>query len=527
MLLADLVATSNRIKGTRSRLEKIDLLAQLLRRLESSEVAIGVAFLSGHPRQGRIGIGGSVIRDLLAPQPAKEPSLFDALPDAAASASDALQLADVDRAFERITTLSGTGAAAERKRVLRELFVRADEESRDFLVRLLLGEIRQGALAGIMADAVARAGDVPLGEIRRAAMLSGDLEAVAIAVLAAGRAGLESFRITMFRPVQPMLAQPATGIADALERLGTAAFEHKLDGARVQIHIAGDDVRFYSRQLNEVTASVPDVARVVRSLGLAEAIVDGEVVAMDTDGHPHPFPVTMRRFGRTLEVARMIDELPLALTLFDVLRHDGTDLIDAPARERWAILRRIAPAFAVAQYITNDPGEASAFYDEALRRGHEGLMAKSPDAPYEAGGRGFAWLKIKAVHTLDLVVLAAEWGSGRRKGWLSNLHLGARDPASGEFVMLGKTFKGMTDEMLAWQTEEFQRLAVRTEGHIVHVRPERVVEIAFNDVQESPRYPGGMALRLARLKAYRPDKRAEDADTVDTVREILRTGRRP
>ena len=529
MRLADLVATSNRIKDTRSRLGKVDLLADLLRRLEASEVAIGVAFLSGHPRQGRIGIGGSLLRAVMsAPSTRPEPSLFDAAPDAAErGTADALHLADVDQTFARITSVSGSGAAAGRKRELRELFARAGDEERDFLARLVLGEIRQGALAGIMADAVARAGDVPLAEIRRAAMLSGDLEAVAVATLTAGRTGLLPFRLTMFRPLQPMLAQPATDVADALGRLGTAAFEHKRAGARVQIHANGGDVRLYARQLNEVTASVPDVADVVRSLGIAEVILDGEVVAMDAGGRPHPFQVTMRRFGRTLDVARMIGELPLALTLFDVLRLDGADLIDTPARERWAILRHIAPALAVPQCITSDLSEANAFYAQALHRGHEGLMAKSPEAPYESGGRGFTWLKIKAVHALDLVVLAAEWGSGRRKGWLSNLHFGARDPASGGFVMLGKTFKGLTDEMLAWQTQEFQRLAARSEGHIVHVKPELVVEIAFNDVQESPRYPGGMALRLARVKAFRPDKCAEDADTIDTVREILRTGRKP
>jgi len=406
--------------------------------------------------------------------------------------------------------------------VVRELFERATAAEREFLVRLVMGELRQGALLGVMEDAVARASELPLGEIRRAAMLSGDLEAVAVAALADGRTGLARFSIELFRPIRPMLAQPALDLNDALERLGTAALEHKLDGARVQVHRRGDEVRAYSRPLNDVTAAVPEVVEAVRALPVSEAIFDGEVIALAADGRPLPFQVTMRRFGRTLDVERMRLELPLSTSLFDVLRLDGADLIDAPARERWAKLRERAPGLAVAQRITADPTEAAAFYDDAIARGHEGVMAKALDAPYEAGGRGSAWLKIKAAHTLDLVVLAAEWGSGRRRGWLSNIHLGAREPGTGGFVMLGKTFKGMADAMLEWQTREFQKLAVRTEGHVVHLRPEIVVEVAFNDVQQSPRYPGGMALRLARVKAYRPDKSPEDADTVETVRALMR-----
>ena len=520
MDLAELARVSGRIAATRARNEKVALLADLLRRLEPREVPIGVAYLSGHLRQGRIGLGWAALRSAsdATEQPVAAASLFEV----PAGAGAPLSLAQVDEAFERIASLSGAGSSAARARLLGELFRRASAPERDFLARLVMGELRQGALTGIMDDAVARASELPLGEVRRAAMVSGDLEAVAVAALAEGRGGLARFRLALFRPVQPMLAQPARDLEDALERLGTAALEHKLDGARVQVHRDGDEVRVYSRRLNDVTVAVPEVVEAVRALPLREAILDGEVIALAPDGRPHPFQVTMRRFGRTLEVARMRAELPLSTWLFDVLRLDGVDLIDAPARERWAALRAQAAAIAVPQRITSDRAAAAAFYDEALALGHEGVMAKALEARYEAGGRGFAWLKVKAAHTLDLVVLAAEWGNGRRAGWLSNIHLGALDPETGGFVMLGKTFKGMTDAMLEWQTREFQKLAVRSEGHVVHLRPELVVEVAFNDVQESPRYPGGMALRLARVKAYRPDKSPAEADTVDTVRAIMR-----
>jgi len=520
MRLADLVQTSDAIAATAARLEKIARLSDLLRRLEPAEVPVGVAYLSGHLRQGRIGLGWAVLRAASEPEreTRRDPSLFDA---ATESPPSPLTLTDVDQAFEHLSGVSGAGVGARRAAVLRELFRRAGAGERDFLARLVMGELRQGALAGIMEEAVARASGLPIASIRRAAMVSGDLEAVAVAALAEGEHGLARFLPVLFQPLQPMLAQPAEDLDEALERLGTAALEYKLDGARIQVHRGGGTVRVWSRALNEVTEAVPEVVEAVRALPLDDAILDGEVIALAPDGRPHPFQVTMRRFGRRLDVDRLRAELPLATFFFDVLRLNGRDTIDVPARERWAALREVAASLAVPQRVTADLAEAQAFYDEALGRGHEGLMAKAPDSLYEAGGRGRAWLKVKAAHTLDLVVLAAEWGNGRREGWLSNIHLGARDPEGGGFVMLGKTFKGMTDEMLEWQTREFQKIATGTEGHIVHLRPEIVVEVAFNDVQESPRYPGGMALRLARVKAYRTDKTPEQADTVGTVRAIL------
>ena len=517
MRLAELVDTSAAITATPARLEKLARLADLLRRAEREEVPIVVAWLSGRLRQGRIGIGWSVLQAAIdADAPPDEPTLFAEVEERAP-----LELRDVDAAFERLARVSGAGVATKRATVLADLFRRASPPERDFLARLVMGELRQGSLGGLMTDAVARASDVPLAAIRRAAMLTGDLEPVAVAALTGGAAGLESFALTPFRPVLPMLAQPAADLADALARLGTAALEYKLDGARVQIHRAGDEVRIYSRLLNDVTVAVPELVEAVRALPVRDAILDGETIALRPDGRPQTFQVTMRRFGRQLDVEEARGELPLALQLFDVLRLDGEDWIDRPARERWAILRERAPSLAVPQLVTADLAEARAFYDEALAHGHEGVMAKALDAPYEAGGRGFTWLKVKAAHTLDLVVLAAEWGHGRRAGLLSNIHLGARDAEHGGYVMLGKTFKGMTDEILAWQTAEFPKLAVREEGNVVHLRPEIVVEVDFNDVQESPRYPGGMALRLARVKAYRPDKTPADADTVETVRRIL------
>jgi len=503
--LAELVSTSREVAATGARTVKAERLAQLLRRLEGDEIEIGVAYLSGHPRQPRLGVGGASVYGVRGTAASLEPSL---------------SLTDVDVALASIAGLSGPGSVGERGRQLAALFARASGEEQDFLARLLLGELRQGALAGVMEEALAKATGIPAAELRRATMLSGDAEAVARAVLHEGREALGRFKVQMFRPVQPMLASPADDLDAALEKLGEAALEYKLDGARVQLHKSGDEVRVFSRRMNDVTVAVPELVEVARALPARELILDGEAIALREDGRPHPFQVTMRRFGSRLNVERLRGELPLTPWFFDLLRLDGADLFDAPARERFEALARIAPSLVVPRQVTADPDEADRFLAEALARGHEGIMAKALEATYEAGRRGFSWLKVKEAHTLDLVVLAVEWGHGRRSGFLSNLHLGARDPVSGGFVMLGKTFKGMTDEMLAWQTKRFESLAVATDGFTVQVRPEQVVEVAFNDVQESPHYPAGLALRFARVKRYRSDKTAAEADTIETVRAI-------
>src|SRR5216110_1885610 len=387
-----------------------------------------------------------------------------------------------------------------------------------------MGELRQGALEGRVTEAVARAAGLEAEAVRRATMLAADLGRVAHAALTRGAAGLTSFRVELFRPLKPMLAQAAGDVGDALTRLGNgqAAFEYKLDGARIQVHKARDQVRVFSRQLNDVTQAVPEVVETVRRLPLDDAILDGEAIALRPDGTPLPFQMTMRRFGRKLDVERLRAELPLVPFFFDILYADGAPLLDEPYARRFAVLAAaVTGEQRVPRIVTSDAGEAGAFFERAIAAGQEGLMAKALDARYEAGARGAAWLKLKPAHTLDLVVLAAEWGHGRRRGRLSNLHLGARDADAGGFVMLGKTFKGMTDELLAWQTTRLLALEHARDDHTVYVRPELVVEVAFNDVQASPQYPGGVALRFARVVRYRPDKRADEADTIATV---LRTG---
>jgi DNA ligase-1 len=428
---------------------------------------------------------------------------------------------EVDQVLEHIARIGGAGSQAERKRLLTELLCRASSDEQDFLVRLLFGELRQGAQAGLMVEAVGVAAGVPLREVQRAAMVAGGLGPVARAALTRGSVGLQAFALELFRPVLPMLAQPAQDVEAALAQLGTAALEWKLDGARVQVHKSGGEVRVYTRGLNDVTLAVPEIVEAARALPAPALILDGEAIALRSDARPHPFQVTMRRFGRKLDVENMRRELPLSVFFFDCLRHAERDLTDLPASERFAVLSEALPhELLLPRLVTSDPIGARAFFDAALARGHEGIMAKSLDAPYEAGGRGSSWLKIKQAHTLDLVVLAAEWGSGRRKGWLSNLHLGARDPRSGAFVMLGKTFKGLTDELLEWQTKALLALETTRDSYTVYVRPELVVEIALNEIQESPQYPGGLALRFARVKRYRSDKRAQEADTIDAVRQL-------
>ncbi|MFL6665064.1 MAG: ATP-dependent DNA ligase [Rhizobacter sp.] len=503
-LLAAVVDASARVAETSSRLAKRDAIAACLRSADADEVEIAVAYLSGETRQGRIGIGYATLAALRG-SPAAQP---------------ALTLRDVDATLDRIAATTGKGSAAERGAVLAALFARATADEQDFLLRLLVGELRQGALEGVMVDAIAAAAALPVAEVRRAVMFTGSLGLVARVALSEGADALARFAVALHRPVQPMLAQPADDIAAALAQLGTAALEWKVDGARVQVHKSDDGIKVYTRSLNDVTDSVPEIVEALQAVPARELILDGEAVAFTASGAPQPFQVTMRRFGRKLDVARMRGELPLSVYFFDCLYRDGAPLMDHPARERFDALAAAVPApLVIPRLITADVAAAESFYADALARGHEGVMAKALDAPYEAGSRGASWLKVKRAHTLDLVVLAAEWGHGRRRGWLSNLHLGARDPAGG-WVMLGKTFKGMTDALLEWQTRELLARESGRDDYTVFVRPELVVEIAFNDLQASPQYPGGLALRFARVKGYRPDKRPEDADTIETVRAV-------
>ncbi len=508
-LLVSLVETSQRVGATPARKTKIRELASFLKGLQPDEVETAVHYLSGEITQGRIGIGYSTLRAAAA--------------DSAAAAAT-LSIADVDRSLAAIAEIHGAGSAARRSAVLRDLFSRSTADEQEFLVRLMVGELRQGALLGVMVDAIAVAADLPAAPVRRAAMYSKSLGAVARVALSEGAEALGRFQLTPMTPVFPMLAQTAADVTEALDELsGEAAFEWKMDGARIQAHKVDDDVRIYTRSLNDVTDAVPEIAEAVRRLPEPTVVLDGEAIAFDAADRPHPFQITMRRFGRKLNVEALRAELPIRAYFFDCLYSNGRSIADRPTRERYAVLLRVVPpAMQFPRLVTASEIEAGDFYRAALAAGHEGVMAKSLDAPYEAGNRGSSWLKIKRVHTLDLVVLAAEWGHGRRTGLLSNLHLGAIDPATGEYVMLGKTFKGLTDAMLERQTQEFLAREIRREAGIVYVRPELVAEIAFSDLQASIRYPGGLALRLARVKRYRDDKRVEDADTMDTVRNIYR-----
>lgn len=509
MLLDHVVVTSTDVGAASSRLAKIARIAELLTAADPREVAVVVSWLSGELPQRQIGVGWAALRTL--PAPAAEPSL---------------SVADVDAAFSAIGALAGKGSQARRAELIGDLFAAATEPEQVFLRRLLGGELRQGALAGVMADAVATAGGIPAAAVRRAAMLGGDLPAVAAAALTGGAAELADFTLRVGRPVGPMLAQTSTGVGDALHRLGgEAVFEAKLDGARVQIHRSGDEVTVYTRSLDDVTARLPEVVEATLALPVTDLIADGEAIALRPDLRPHRFQVTASRFGRSVDVAAARAAQPLSVFFFDVLHLDGTDLLDEPAHVRAAALDAVVPPHhRVDRLVTADAVAAQEFLDRTLAAGHEGVMAKSLSSPYEAGRRGAGWLKVKPVHTLDLVVLAVEWGSGRRTGKLSNIHLGARDPAGG-FVMLGKTFKGMSDAMLDWQTVRFTELATGPlDQYVVPLRPEQVVEIAFDGVQGSSRYPGGMALRFARVVRYRDDKGPAEADTVDTVRALFERG---
>jgi DNA ligase-1 len=496
VLFARLADTSAAVTAAPGRTAKATLLAQALAEAAPDEVALAAGYLSGEPRQRRTGIGWAALRSL--PSPAGAPSL---------------EVRDVDAALERIAAVAGTGSVAARAALVEELFGQATADEQRLLVALLGGELRQGAQAGLMVDAVARAAGVPVAAVRRALTLRGSLPEVAVAAL---HGDLTAFRLEVGRPLSPMLAQPGSDLADALRRASPAAVEWKLDGIRIQVHRDGDDVGVFTRTLDDITARVPELVAVAASLPARAFVLDGEAIALRDDGRPHPFQVTASRAAQ-----RGATDVPLTPYFFDVLHVDGTDLLDEPLDRRAAALDALVPeAYRAPRLVTDDHEAALAFSADALARGPEGVVVKALDVPYEAGRRGAGWLKVKPRHTLDLVVLAVEWGHGRRRGWLSNLHLGARDPAGG-WVMLGKTFKGLTDELLRWQTERFLELEVsRDDGQVV-VRPEQVVEVAFDGVQTSPRYPGGVALRFARVIRYRDDKSASEADTIDDVRRLL------
>ena len=505
MQFVQVVQASSEVSASSARLRKIAHLADLFRALTPDEIAPVVALVSGEPRQGRLGLGHATISEVSGVRPADEPMLA---------------VLDVDRALGELAELSGAGSARERVRLLTALFERATSAEQDFLRRVLYGELRQGALEGVVLEAVAKSAGIAAAKVRRAVLMGGNLTTAAHAALTGGEAALDAISVRVMLPVRPMLADSADDVDAALSDIEEASLEYKLDGARVQIHKAGSDVRVFSRTLNDVTASVPEIVTVTRALPANELILDGEVIALDASGSPRPFQMTMKRFGRTKNVDALQTELPLTLFAFDCLFVDGTSLLDEPLSRRTEELGRIAPAVAVPRVLRPTREQAHEFTRAALDQGHEGVMAKALTSPYAAGRRGSAWLKVKQARTLDLVVLAAEWGHGRRQGWLSNLHLGARDPATNSFVMLGKTFKGMTDEMLAWQTNELLARQIAREGIVVHVRPELVVEVAFNEIQDSSQYAGGLTLRFARVKRYRSDKTAADTNTIDDVRRL-------
>ena len=507
--LSELVATSTAVGRERGRLKKRATLASYLRPLPAQERVLAVSYLSGSLPQGKLGIGPALIREIS---------------DIEGAATASLTMVQLHARLDEIGRIAGPGSATRRRSELGGLFALATGEEQRFLGRLLLGEIRQGALEGVMVEAIALAYDVPTEAVLRAIMVSGNLPAVAEAAASQGVAGLAAFALTVFTPLRPMLASPANDVAGTFEALGSALLEYKLDGARVQVHRDGDRVRVYSRALNDVTGSLPEIVHQVRSLPLRRVILDGECLALREDGRPQPFQITMRRFGRRRDAEALRDTLPLSAIYFDCLYLDDTCLIDQPITARAEALSAVVPAAGITpRMVTDDPGVAGRFFAAACDAGHEGLMAKRLDSRYLAGSRGADWLKLKSAHALDLVVLAAEWGSGRRRGWLSNLHLGARDPNGGGFVMLGKTFKGMSDRLLTWQTDALLARRVSEIDGVVHVRPEMVVEIVFNDIQASSHYAGGFALRFARVKGYREDKSAAEADTVDTVRALYET----
>jgi DNA ligase-1 len=497
-LLADVVAASAEVAGTSSRSAKTAILAELLGRLDPGEIPLAAGFLSGVPRHGRIGVGYSTVYGLES-APAREASLT---------------VADLDRAIEEVQGTTGSGSARRRRQILGELLGRATEQEADFVKRLFTGELRQGALAGLMVDAIAKAAGVSGELARRALMLSGDLTRTAEIALTNGEEGLRGVGFELFRPIFPMLASTAASAADAVASFERASVEWKLDGIRIQIHRRADEVRIYTRNLNEITHALPGIVDAVRRLPVRQAVLDGEALWMGEQG-PAAFQETVSHIDSKAEPEGIVT------FLFDLLHVEGDDLLDTPLEQRASRLEAIAPHLKIPSVVTSDPAEAERMLDEALRAGHEGVVVKDATSPYSAGRRGKTWRKVKPVRTYDLVVLGAEWGHGRRQGRLSNLHLGARDPRTGEFWMVGKCFKGLTDELLEWQTNELLARETGRRGIAVLVRPELVVEIALDGVQSSTRYPGGVALRFARVKRYRPDKDAAEADTIDDLRALL------
>ncbi|MFB7667259.1 ATP-dependent DNA ligase [Kitasatospora sp. NPDC056138] len=511
MLLKHLADTSRATAAEPARNAKITLLADRLRGLGPEEIPAAVALLSGESRRLRIGVGYAALREL---------------PPHAGTAT--LGIRETEDALTALAAVHGKGAQAERARLLAELFGRATEEEQEFLRAVLVGELRQGALDAILGDAVAKAAGVPATAVRRALMFRGSARAVAAAALSGGAPALRAFGLELGRPVRPMLAASAPDVATALERVSPAALEWKLDGIRVQVHRDGERISVFTRSLDEITGRVPEVVEAAGSLALRSAVLDGEAIALGPDGRPRPFQVTAARAASRQDPDRLRTEVPLQVFFFDLLHLDGQDLIDRPAEQRWARLAEVVPEhLRVPHAVTGGAEPAGAFFRDALARGHEGVVVKDPAAPYAAGRRGAGWIKVKPRHTLDLVVTAAEWGSGRRRGFLSNLHLAARNDGEADlepWVMLGKTFKGLTDELLAWQTGQFLAREVSRDSYTVHVRPELVVEIAFDGLQRSPRYPAGLALRFARVLRYREDKPAAEADTITAVRGLAAEG---
>jgi DNA ligase-1 len=506
-LLARLVEVSRRVGEHSARGAKIRQLAELLRELAPEELRIGVLYLSGDTPQGRRGIGPALLQRAAAVPPAARPGV---------------SLVQFDGALSELATLRGSGSAARKALGLQRLFGALTGPEQAFARGLLTGELRQGALVGAMTDALIQASGLPAEPVRQAAMYAPDLGTLAVSIMTVGAAGLEPFRFELFSPVAPMLAQTATDVAAALQELaGPAAFEWKMDGARIQVHRRDDAVRIFTRTLNDVTAALPEIVEAVRALPARECALDGEAIVVDEAGRPAPFQVTMRRFGRRLNIEKSRQELPIAGYFFDCLSLAGESLVALDTRQRFQALSTSVPeAMRMPRIVTDSVADAAAFYDAALAAGHEGVMAKALDAPYRAGNRDARWLKIKRAHTLDLVVLGAEWGHGRRTGRLSNLHLGALDPKTGGYVMLGKTFKGLTDAMLEWQTAQLLERETHRDAWTVYVRPELVVETAFSDLQASTRYPAGLALRLARVRRYRTDKPPSEADTLETVMRL-------